>query len=385
VLCIGCTGSSSTNMVWMDFPSTTARNSSSRCQSCEPCSWLGPFQKLMLLPLFTLAILTASAVAGPSNRLASRCIYANYDETCILAPIGLPDRWMSSPAGVQFTFSARCGYSVEDNGTAYFMLDDISSEHERKTTLYGMEGVDSVYKGPLRLVGGHVIMGATEPGTQLFNLTLVEDSTSAVVDWTIACLEITPPDSVFETKLPQPDADVTVPISGRPYRPGFKLPFTGGSEPAESRPVKDKRPIRVTFMGDLGRFDGMKRFMYMNLKYLPREDVEVSYLDLTCGGIGVMGELLMELGIPIFQHCVTCPSTVCTSAGEFYDFVTSLHKYNTIDQLPVHFQDMFSVLRTLFHDQDAIVLVCASQCVLVLLASELPGCRSMICIKIITR
>jgi hypothetical protein len=343
-------------MVWKACQSTAAPSNSFRSRSCD--NVVRPFLKDMSLRIVTLALSAFLAASGPLNRLASRCIYPNYDETCILAPIGLPDRWMSSNAGVEFTFSASCGYSVEENGTAYFMFDDISAEHQRKSTLYGMEGVDSVYKGPLRLVGGHVIMGASEPGTQLFNLTLVEENTSKVVDWTVACLEITPPDSVFEAKLPRPDADATVPISGRPYRPAFRLPFTGGNEPFEKRPIKDKRPIRVTFMGDLGVFDGMKRFMYMNLKHLPRDDVEVMYLDLTCGKVGVMGELLMQLGIPIYQHCVTCSAAICTSADVFYDFATSLHQYDTIDQLPLHFQEMFSVLQTLLWDQDAIVLVC---------------------------
>ena len=305
-----------------------------------------------------IAVFAAAASAQAESPLSSRCIYAKDPRICPRFPVGLEDRWFKSADFIQANFNVRCGYSFTGPNAVYLQVDDISSEYTRKQPAYGMAHLDTTYTGPFRLEGGNVMIGAPEPGTQIFNLTLVEESTKNVIDWMPLCLEITPPDAVYAKPLPIVDPDPTVPTSGRPYRPTLAVPFLGGDGSKAPGPsLLNKKPIRVMYCGDCGTFDGMKRFMYSNMRYLPSSEVQTGYLDLTCGGMGTMGNMLLDANVTIFKHCTSCPTELCSDATGFYDFVTNLTNYDTLDQLPEAWRKVFAPVASVLKDFDAIVLV----------------------------
>lgn len=248
----------------------------------------------------TLAALVAAAWAR--NPLNSRCLSLDSDNVCQLAPIGLEDRWFTPNASIRLYFRVGCGYTLGSDGNAYLAMHDISTEHSKTKPLYGMENVDTAYTGPFLIRDSDwVSVGAPEPGTQLFNVTLIDARTNLVVDSIIVCLEVTPPSAAYAKPAPIIDPDPTVPISGRPYRPSVAIPFTGRASNDGGVVPESLSPVRVMYLGDMGKFDGMKRFLYSNMRYLPKELVQSSFFDLTGGGVGVMGNLLIQAGVTIYK------------------------------------------------------------------------------------
>lgn len=304
-------------------------------------------------------LLALAAGAAAINPLSSRCIYMMYPDVCAVLPIGLEDRWFPPKDFMSISFAVGCGYTLGPQGDAVIELDDITGDHSRKKKPnFGMEGIDTVIMNPFRLFESDVTVGAMEPGTQIFNVSLVAKHNNTVIDFMLFCAEIVPSDTAFKPTAPVPrDLDPTAPISGRPFQAYFPKPANSGPENLRDHAASDHLPVRVMYLGDLGRFDGMKRFMYMNMRYLDRKDVEVAYLDLTNGGMGVMGRLLLEAGVDIYQHSVSCPRELCESAADFYRFVLTLHQYDAFEQVPAPWQSVFKPVVDILKGFDAIVMV----------------------------
>lgn len=199
-------------------------------------------------------------------------------------------------------------------------------------------------------------------GTKLINVTLW--NAEAVVDWMVLCLEITPPASAFEA-VTRPElleldagADTEAAVWGRPYIPLFATAGDHGRDDGVG--VADVRPVNVVVLGDTGKFDGMKRFLYTNMVHAPRTLVNFTYVDLSCRtAMGVMGQMLVEGNVRIVSKCVSCSLEVCPTVEAFYEFTQQLPRFESIDAVPSPWRGVLDEVAALLASADAVLLVSA--------------------------
>lgn len=137
---------------------------------------------MWFLASISLALLVAAHAGSASDAPSfqhSQCITTDLALRCPLLPFGLPERYMSPQHHGSFRVWAQCPPRAPSAVQNMFM-SDIS---------HSGRGVD-VFPPPLLIESNVVHVGVPEPGTQLFNVTLVEDG--AVIDWLVVCIEVTP-------------------------------------------------------------------------------------------------------------------------------------------------------------------------------------------------
>ena len=112
----------------------------------------------------------------------SRCIGWDLDGLCPVLPLGTIDRYQDKPeATIPIVFHGTCGIDLK--GPIHSLLIQDISHHGKGLTAPLV---------PTPVLGAVLYVGAPEPGTQLFNLTLVHAASQAIVDYFIVCLEMIP-------------------------------------------------------------------------------------------------------------------------------------------------------------------------------------------------
>jgi hypothetical protein len=182
--------------------------------------------------LAAVAVTAAAAASMPSDwgagtnyPLRSRCIGIATDEACAVLPVAAADRWMPS-AHVQLHISLGCGYSLPDAAGSYLQVMNFDVERKPQNAMMGAPKVPesaqwSTDRGWFTLPTQDLLIGGSEPGTVLFNVTLVDGGNQTVVDWMLACLNFVLPPQVFGVppRSPQAAADPAAPLWGVPYLP----------------------------------------------------------------------------------------------------------------------------------------------------------------------
>jgi hypothetical protein len=239
---------------------------------------------------------TSTASSGPAPDhypLRGRCVWLDSDEACPVVPVGAVDRWLATPERLIISIHLGCGYTVPDAAGTHFVVEDLTVDEPGKPYKRPI-GVNlppaptgQSSEGRHLLTSTILVMGAPEPGTSILNVTLVDGASGRAVDSMLICLEVTLPPEQFGVPPTTPvggTRDPRAPVGGRAFEPDLRSTF---SEPPSRRGAPrgaggsgsgDVVPINMVVLGDTGRFDGMKRFIYTNLVYTPKWAVNMTYV-----------------------------------------------------------------------------------------------------------
>lgn len=331
------------------MPFTSPRTSSLTSLQC---------QRLFLRRVLVLAAGLAAALApvpvAAVYPLRSRCVDVPSAAPCVVAAIGAEDRFMQSSGDLMIPFAVHCG-----NGSdTHLVVRDLHNGSGQKDM--GPRGAGFRVDFPYSLT-----VNGPEPGTHIFNVSVVQSHTGAHVDWMPLCLDITPsPAHVRVTALAPPPAAGAPPtfwpatlgryhVSGKPPASGYA---DDGGAAAAGPPV---RPVKVLWLGDTHSFDGMKQFILSTILNAPTDLVTAHYMDLACSPPGgLMERLLLDAGVPVFRECINCPEELCSEMDDFYAFAATLPSYNnSVELLPAAWREFFTPLMRHFAQYDVVVQV----------------------------
>ena len=138
---------------------------------------------------FLAAVLAARLLAAASFELGahSTCLGTDWPERCPIVASGTRDRLQPPDGVITIHFQSLCeGVDVSGHGDYLLQAMDIS---------YGGKGMQGTAVKPpewTAIYNSAVEFGTPEPGTQLFNFSLVHKPTGRITDWLLLCFEITP-------------------------------------------------------------------------------------------------------------------------------------------------------------------------------------------------
>ena len=265
-----------------------------------------------------LAAVLLAAAGAPTVPIGvhSKCIASDLASMCPLVPYGMRERYLSPDKTVSFYVWSLC---QQEGGPRHrVFVTDIS--HSGR----GLEGDEA----PIEVQDDVMYVGVPEPGTQLFNATLVESGT--VIDSLVLCMEVVPGPweaelEAYSDGLQSASAGVLVRREVAAYARAAQAGLQGRLESASTLlgvdnglPVQSVVPMSILWVraavcvraamcscvclgvpspsarhplrsrvqvGDTQGYDGMKRFHLNHLRHFPRALATHTRIDLMCADV----------------------------------------------------------------------------------------------------